>query len=425
MKPRNKFEKLVAASNEKLTAIGSKAVEWAIRNVVKHIAFRTSNRKCTCGDCGEKFDYEGKGKFVRCPHCGHRLQVTDTLKRKYQERSYFSTLEAIDGLQVQRVFLLTVIYHKGKPMDFYNYEICRLWLNAKGQVAVTSRMKTRGYYQDRFSFASPIELRRLSDIYMVISDTYIYPYYSALPELRRNGMKGKLPDCHPLKLMKSLLSDHRMETMMKTRDYKAVEYFVYHAFDLNNCWQSYKVASRHHYRIEDFGTWCDIIRLLDKCGKDIRNVKYICPINLKTGHDHWLKKADAIEQKRRDMERMAKAKAHEAEFYRNKSCFFGIVISDEDIEISVLDSLEAYKEEGNKMKHCVFQCEYYAKTDSVILSAHDHQGNRIETVEFSLSQGKVVQSRGVCNSNTEYHDRIIKSVNDNAHRFLEAKRATA
>lgn len=74
------------------------------------------------------------------------------------------------------------------------------------------------------------------------------------------------------------------------------------------------------------------------------------------------------------------------------------------------------------MKHCVFQCEYYAKTDSVILSAHDHSGNRIETVEFSLSQGKVVQSRGVCNSNTEFHDRIIRLVNENAYRFMEARR---
>lgn len=89
--------------------------------------------------------------------------------------------------------------------------------------------------------------------------------------------------------------------------------------------------------------------------------------------------------------------------------------------VSVLDSLEAYQAEGEKMKHCVFKCEYYAKTDSVILSAHDRQGNRIETVEFSLSQGKVIQSRGVCNSNTEYHDRIVKLVNDNAHRFLEAR----
>ena len=64
---------------------------------------------------------------------------------------------------------------------------------------------------------------------------------------------------------------------------------------------------------------------------------------------------------------------------------------------------------------------YYAKSDSVILSAHDLSGKRIETVEFSIKQGKVIQSRGVCNSNTEFHDRIIKLVNDNAYRFLEAK----
>ena len=75
MKARTKFEKWVAASNEKLTAIGSKAVEWAVRNVLEHIAFRTSRQKCTCGDCGEKFDYKGKGKFVRCPHCGSKLEV--------------------------------------------------------------------------------------------------------------------------------------------------------------------------------------------------------------------------------------------------------------------------------------------------------------------------------------------------------------
>lgn len=125
--------------------------------------------------------------------------------------------------------------------------------------------------------------------------------------------------------------------------------------------------------------------------------------------------------KRRNMERMERAKRQETDFYREKSCFFGIVISDSDIEISVLDSIEAFRAEGEAMKHCVFRCEYYAKSDSVILSAHDRQGNRIETVEFSIKQGKVVQSRGVCNSNTELHDRIIQLVNDNAYRFLEAK----
>ena len=40
-------------------------------------------------------------------------------------------------------------------------------------------------------------------------------------------------------------------------------------------------------------------------------------------------------------------------------------------------------------------------------------GKRIETVEISLKTLKVVQSRGVCNKNTEHHDRIVKLVNKN------------
>ncbi len=74
----------------------------------------------------------------------------------------------------------------------------------------------------------------------------------------------------------------------------------------------------------------------------------------------------------------------EEEFIKNKSCFFGIVIKDKDIEISVLDTIEAYQAEGEAMHHCVFKCEYYARENSVILSAHDKDGNRIETIEFSF-----------------------------------------
>ena len=76
------------------------------------------------------------------------------------------------------------------------------------------------------------------------------------------------------------------------------------------------------------------------------------------------------------------------------------------------------------MHHCVFKCEYYARENSIILSAHDKEGNRIETIEFSLTENKVVKSRGVCNKNTDYHDRIVNLVNANAHRVIKA-RATA
>ena len=50
---------------------------------------------------------------------------------------------------------------------------------------------------------------------------------------------------------------------------------------------------------------------------------------------------------------------------------------------------------------------------------------RIETVEVNLRTLKVVQSRGVCNSNTEYHDRIIKLVEDNAEQIRKRMKEAA
>lgn len=107
-------------------------------------------------------------------------------------------------------------------------------------------------------------------------------------------------------------------------------------------------------------------------------------------------------------------------------CYNCIVIADNDTdtEISMFNSSEAYKADGEHMKHCVFRASYYTKPGSIILSAHDREGNRIETIELSLTENRVIQSRRVCNSNTEFHDRIVNLVNSNAYRFLEVK-ATA
>ena len=190
MKPRNRFEKAVTASNMKLSTVSPKAVEWAVRNTVSHIAFRTSGHKCTCGDCGHKFDYKGKGKYTRCPQCRHKLEVTDTLTRKRKESVYFSTIERVDGFHVQRVFRLSAITRKGKKKETWQMEVCRIWLNKDGKTAVTSRTRMLGHYMDCFNWLSDIELRNLTNVHWVISNTYVYPNYSTTRELRRNGMRG-------------------------------------------------------------------------------------------------------------------------------------------------------------------------------------------------------------------------------------------
>lgn len=429
MRPRTKFDKTVSASNARLRPIAPEAIGWAYRHLISHWAFRTPSGMTTCGECGHRFHHKGSVSTVTCPECGESLKIKDTLKRSIKESTYFSSIEAIDGLQVQRVSLLNVTYKKGLPRQTECREVCRLWLDSKGQTAVTSRNRTLGYYLDSFNWESPIELKAgISDTHLVISDTYVYPGMSLIPELRRNGMSGDCDamKCHPFRLMRFLLTDSRIETMMKAGHFEAVDHFVSHHERLDQCWNSYKIASRHGYHPKDWGTWCDLIRLLDRCGRDTLSTRYICPTDLRAEHDRWLAKVTAAEQKRRDREQLIRAKAKEDDFYKSKSCYFGIVISDSDIEVSVLDSIEAYQAEGSAMKHCVFKCEYYAQKDSIVLSAHDKSGNRIETVEFSLTENKVVQSRGHCNTNTEYHDRIISLVNANAHRFIEARaKATA
>ena len=66
------------------------------------------------------------------------------------------------------------------------------------------------------------------------------------------------------------------------------------------------------------------------------------------------------------------------------------------------------------MHHCVFRNAYYLKENSLILSA-TIDGRRIETIELALDTLEVIQSRGVQNKPTDYHERIIDLVKKNAY----------
>ena len=105
-----------------------------------------------------------------------------------------------------------------------------------------------------------------------------------------------------------------------------------------------------------------------------------------------------------------------------KGKFFGLEFTDGTIVVRVLDSVEAYYDEGNALHHCVGQCEYYLKPNTLVFSARI-ENKRVETVELSLETFKVLQSRGLCNKNTKYHKRIMNLVHKNI--ALVRKRMTA
>lgn len=421
MKAKTRLQHKIVAANERLLPLTEKQEAWAFRHCISHYAFRTKSGATTCMDCGHRWN-EDREKECRCPHCGTKLEIKDTLQRTYRDRAYFSTLTTQNGFQVQRVFLLTANFHKGRKADCCSMEIVRYWVNDNGKTEVTALRRTLGYYMDSFVMDGCLELRRDYDVYRRIADCKVYPHYPVIPKLRRNGLKGSLSDFEPTRLMEALLTDSRVETMFKAGRKADLNYFLQHKTDLDAYWNTYKIVLRNDYHISDISLWVDYIRSLERCGKDIHNAHYVCPSDLKAEHDRYQERMRIIQEREKREKQRKKAMENELRFRELKSKFFGLSFTDGLIVISVLESVDEYYQEGNALHHCVGQSEYYLKPQSLVFSARI-DNKRIETVELSLDTFKVLQSRGLCNKSTEYHDRIIRLMQKNVREIR--KRMTA
>lgn len=157
--------------------------------------------------------------------------------------------------------------------------------------------------------------------------------------------------------------------------------------------------------------WCDLVRLFRHFGKDIHCPKYVCPTDLKKAHDLLVRKREEQIERERAEQRREQLIEDEKNYLESKGKFFGLVFTDNLILVKVIESVAEMQLEGKLMHHCVGG--YYKRIDSLILSA-TIDGKRIETVEVSLKTLKVIQSRGVCNKLTEYHERIVELVERNA-----------
>lgn len=86
--------------------------------------------------------------------------------------------------------------------------------------------------------------------------------------------------------------------------------------------------------------------------------------------------------------------------------------------------IEEFKEEGKMMHHCVFACGYYKKPDTLILSAQVN-GEHTETIEIDLKSFSIVQSRGVCNQPSEYHEEIKSLLLKNMYKLKSLTKKAA
>lgn len=428
MKPRNEHERRVVALSAKLPEITYKAKRWAKEHCFEKVG-HWSKGEVWCSHCGAIIPHKDSplgvaigAAEITCPICGMKLTLRASRKKKLSDRMYFTVMARVKEFQVLRHYSVSRYMRRDGSLPIYEVnEAVQVWLNEQGRETIIARpCKPMMMYYDVWDFRKPMEVRSPRNTNGYGADKYdidgvIYPWGGVLPILRRNGYRGNVGRLSPRELFKMLLKDNEAEMLLKTGQMDLLYLKWKRSYRMTPYAHAIKIANRNKYFVRDATMWIDYLELLDHFGLDTHNAHYVCPKDLKGAHDRLLARKRKEEAKKRAEERMREAARWEAEYREKKGIYFGIVFGNEHITVSVVQSVADMAEEGAKMRHCVYENGYYKKDDSLILSARDHDGNRIETIEVSLKTYDVVQSRGVCNSATEWHNEIVNLVRSNMH----------
>ena len=442
MKPKTRIQKETARLSKRLPRLTEEQKAYAFRHCFKHYAIKRTNGTNICTECGHSWK-SGHNLAdticgCACPHCGMELEALRTRKSVFSENEYFSIVTTCKQYQVIRFFFVTSRYKAGQAAEYSVFEVVQRWIAPNGKTTTIARLRGMSImYYDLWNECSDMEVRKCQELRAYdITPICTYPRQRFIPELKRNGFKGDFHGISPVRFFKALLSDPRIETLMKSGEIEGMKYFLVNPRIADECWVSYLIAKRHKYQIGNLSMWCDYLRMLKKLGQDLRNPKNICPEDFIVAHDNATRKIEALhekeraadrrrweaERREREQQRQLQRKKDAEDFIANKSKFFGLVITDEEIIVKVLESIDEYYNEGKVQNICVFGSEYYKKADTLILSARIGS-EIIETVEVDLRTLKVVQCHGKYNQDTEYHERIIDLVNKNATLIRERMKA--
>lgn len=419
MKAKSKFQQQVVEASKTLSAITTEQIQWGYDNAIEYLGYRSKKGIMTCSKCGHS--WQGEGELITtilgcdCPNCKSKLTVKAIAKRTFNDSYYMTVIDAHKGYQVLRTIMLGYTSKIGELPQYSASEVMQRWIASDGKYCTFAKLRqTMGtMYYDSWIFHTPLELRQEIDVYNRIYTGAIYPKQKLIPELKRTGYKKALYNHKPLDLFRILLTDSKAETLIKTKQAKLLKRILDSGWkNIDNYWQSIRICIRNNYKIKDATLWCDYIDLLRFFSKDLLNPKYVCPNNLKAEHDRYVAKKAKVDAQLEIEKQLAK----EDSFREAKAKFFGLIFSDGLISVRVLESVAEIITEGKAMHHCVGG--YHSKKDSLILSACI-DGKRIETIEVSISQLKVIQSRGICNKNTKYHNQIISLVENNISQIEE------
>ncbi len=428
MKPKTKKQIEVAKFSNNLKPINETQKEWFKENCFEPFARVLKSGIINCLECGGKWEnkaeYANGKESLICPHCGKILRKYFSSTRKWDNEKVGTILTKYKNYQIIRNVYISVIYRINEKAEYFFSETTQHWIDEKGKKIIMALPQTTNFYYDRkWVFASKLEIKKENGWHNEFGK--IYPYKKLLSELKRNGFEKAMLKNNDIKnnlslVFESILKQNKFETLLKMNRLDLFLFFLGKNDILESHWNALKIANRHHFVISDIDLWVDYINLLVEFKEDINNPKNICLSGkeLFEKHNFLLERKRKIqakifleEEKKKQIKMLLQAKEDEEIFIKTHKKYFDILIVSDEIIISVLKSLEEFKTEGEKLKHCVFCNKYYTQENSLILTARTQADEPIETIEWSLPTNKIIQSRGKCNNTTPYHNKIIEIIN--------------
>ena len=420
MKPKTKLQILVETLSTSLPYLTEKQKNYAFTKDVACYAFR-SKKEVICFECGHQWPDKTDATQWICPKCGKKLIMGENRKWTRRDCEYFGILTTLKGFQILRLFWVERNCKKGKAADYFIKEVIQNWIAPTGKITVRARLAACYSYQmDIWDLGSKLEIRGTFHGRYNIDPYVMYSVRRYSKYVIRNGFKGDYHGRTPTTFLSMILANPKAETLLKAGQFEMLDRIF--MTDISSYWPSIKICLRNNYHISDPGIWCDHVRLLQFFNKDILNAKFVCPVDLLTTHAKIIVKKQKIDSLKRYAELKQQITASEKNFKKLKGKFFGLQFVDGEIKVTVISSVKGYFDEGVAMQHCLFNNEYYTKKDSLIFSATKND-TRLETVEVSLSELKVLQCRGLRNNNTVYHDRIVDLVRANVNDIKKIARA--
>lgn len=412
MKPRTKLQKEVVALRERFYRTHSLEYDMrrALKSTFENLAFYDMSHKthtAYCMECGHSWKPKSLAlETCRCPKCGRKLHVQHTPKRVIRDFGYTCVISAFEGWQVLTYHLWRKEIKRKHAAEYFDYgEMIQRWISpTKGTLTFARRkLLSYGYVMQPWALDSDMELR---DIHKGHGYYSHYDSYDAnagvcirslLPSIR--GVKWTTEEAGtPYGVISRLLTHPHYFTLLKARQFQL--FYYANAQEVNTHWASMKICIRNNYFPKHGTDWLDMVAALEACNKDVHNAFYVCPENLDEAHDYWINRKRKLERERDD-------KADNLTYIKEHKKYFHIELKTGDITIRPLQSVTEFKEEGDAMGHCVYSMKYYKKANSLILSARKND-ERVATIEYDLSNGKILQCRGAKNSTSPF-DKQIRS----------------